>query len=86
MTYKYEWDGPEDTCTNDLTRGCTSRLPDLKTEDARVQSAIYDYLKEMVDCGIDGFRFDAAKHIETPNDLAKYRSDFWKNTVTKVKT
>lgn len=85
MTYQYEWSGPQDTCTNDLTRGCTSRLPDLKTEDARVQSAIYDYLKEMVDCGIDGFRFDAAKHIETPNDLAKYRSDFWTNTVSKVR-
>ncbi len=85
MTYKYEWDGPEDTCTRDLTRGCTSRLPDLKTEDPRVQSAIYDYLQELVDAGIDGFRFDAAKHIETPNDLAAYKSDFWKNTVTKVK-
>ena len=85
MTYKYEWEGPEDTCTRDLTRGCTSRLPDLKTEDPIVQGVIYDYLKELVDCGIDGFRFDAAKHIETPNDLAAYRSDFWKNTVTKVK-
>ncbi len=86
MTYKYEWDGPEDTCTKDLTRGCTSRLPDLKTEDSRVQKAIYEYLQELVDAGIDGFRFDAAKHIETPNDLQAYRSDFWKNTVTKVKS
>lgn len=86
MTYQYEWNGPENTCTNDLTRGCTSRLPDLKTEDSRVQNAIYDYLKELVDTGIDGFRFDAAKHIETPDDLAAYRSDFWKNTVTKVRT
>ncbi len=85
MTYGYEWDGPQDTCTYDLTRRCTSKLPDLKTEDSRVQKAIYEYLQEMVDCGIDGFRFDAAKHIETPNDLAQYRSDFWKNTVTKVK-
>ena len=86
MTYEYEWSGSQDQCTYDLTRRCTSRLPDLKTEDSRVQTAIYDYLKELVDCGIDGFRFDAAKHIETPNDLAKYRSDFWKNTVTKVRT
>ncbi len=85
MTYQYEWNGPEDTCTRDLTRGCTSRLPDLKTEDQRVQDAIYDYLKELVDAGIDGFRFDAAKHIETPQDLQAYRSDFWTDTVTKVK-
>lgn len=86
MTYQYEWSGPQDTCTNDLTRGCTSRLPDLKTEDSRVQNAIYEYLQEMVDAGIDGFRFDAAKHIETPSDMAKYKSDFWVNTVNKVKT
>ena len=86
MTYGYEWSGPQDKCTNDLTRGCTSRLPDLKTEDPRVQNAIYEYLQEMVDAGIDGFRFDAAKHIETPNDLPAYRSDFWVNTVNKVKS
>ncbi|MCH5304236.1 MAG: starch-binding protein [Ruminococcus sp.] len=86
MTYAFEWNGPEDTCTYDLTRRCTSRLPDLKTEDPRVQNAIYEYLQEMVDIGMDGFRFDAAKHIETPNDLPKYRSDFWPNTVNKVKT
>lgn len=86
MTYSYEWTGPESTCTNDLTRGCTSRLPDLKTEDSRVQTAIYEYLQELVDCGVDGFRFDAAKHIETPSDSANYRSNFWTNTVTKVRT
>ncbi len=71
--------------TYDLTRKCTSNLPDLKTEDSRVQSAIYDYLQELVDCGIDGFRFDAAKHIETPNDIASLASDFWPNTVNKAK-
>lgn len=86
MTYSYEWNGPENTCTNDLTRGCTSRLPDLKTEDSRVQDAIYEYLVEMVDAGLDGFRIDAAKHIETPNDLPQYRSDFWVNTINKAKT
>ena len=87
MTYKEDKNRfSQDASTYDLTRGCTSRLPDLKTEDSRVQNAIYDYLKELVDCGIDGFRIDAAKHIETPNDLAKYKSDFWPNTVGKVKT
>ena len=87
MTYKEDKNQfSQDASTYDLTRGCTSRLPDLMTEDSRVQNAIYDYLKELVDCGIDGFRIDAAKHIETPNDLAKYKSDFWPNTVGKVKT
>lgn len=72
--------------TYDLTRNCTSRLPDLKTEDSRVQKAIYDYLEELVDAGIDGFRFDAAKHIETPTDIDSLKSTFWTNTLNKVKT
>lgn len=72
--------------TYDLTRNCTSRLPDLKTESPVVQGAIYDYLKELVDAGIDGFRFDAAKHIETPTDIDSLKSSFWTNTLTKVKT
>ncbi len=71
--------------TYDLTRNCTSHLPDLKTEDSRVQQAIYDYMDELLTAGADGFRFDAAKHIETPDDIAGLRSDFWKNTLTKVR-
>ncbi len=72
--------------TYDLTRGCTSYLPDLKTEDQRVQDRIYQYLQELVDCGIDGFRIDAAKHIETKYDVSSLASDFWDDTITKVKT
>ena len=72
--------------TYDLTRNCTSGLPDLKTEDSRVQTAIYDYLAELIEAGADGFRFDAAKHIETPDDISGLKSDFWKNTLLKVRT
>ncbi len=70
----------------DLTRNCTSGLPDLKTEDTRVQTAIYDYMKELVDAGADGFRFDAAKHIETPDDHDGLGSSFWTNTLKKVQS
>ena len=70
--------------TYDLTRNCTSGLPDLKTEDSRVQSAIYDYMEELIQAGADGFRFDAAKHIETPDDISSLKSDFWTNTLVKV--
>ena len=71
--------------TYDLTRNCTSRLPDLKTEDSRVQSAIYDYLDELITAGADGFRFDAAKHIETESDISSLASQFWNNTLEKVR-
>lgn len=90
MTY-YETPAEGDTnaaynSAYDLTRNCTSRLPDLKTEDSRVQKAVYDYLQELVDCGIDGFRIDAVKHIETPNDVAGIKSDFLPNTFGKIQT
>ncbi|MEE1317884.1 MAG: starch-binding protein, partial [Ruminococcus sp.] len=34
-------------------------------------------MKECIDNGADGFRFDAAKHIETPADDAAFASSFW---------
>ena len=37
---------------------------DLKTESPRVRKIAQDYLKKLVALGVDGFRFDAAKHIE----------------------
>ncbi|MBR0232041.1 MAG: hypothetical protein IJQ53_07450 [Clostridia bacterium] len=59
-------------------------LPDLNTSNAYVQSRVLSLLKECVDIGIDGFRFDAAKHIETSGD-PDYPSDFWENTLEKAK-
>ena len=51
-------------------------MPDLNTSNQFVQQKVYDFLVECVDCGVDGFRFDAAKHIELPGD-ADCGSDFW---------
>jgi len=50
--------------------------PDLMTESTVVQERVLSLLKEYVDAGVDGFRFDAAKHIETPED-GEYASNFW---------
>lgn len=60
----------------DFTQGCMG-MPDLNTANKKVQKYVYDYLDELIDCGVDGFRFDAAKHIETPEDDAAFASDFW---------
>ena len=51
-------------------------LPDLDTSNKQVQNDVLAMLKDYLDCGVSGFRFDAAKHIETPDD-GDYRSDFW---------
>ena len=58
-------------------------LPDLNTANAHVQDRAYALLKECIDCGVDGFRFDAVKHIETSKD-PDYPSDFWNNTLVKA--
>lgn len=60
----------------DVTQG-NMGMPDLNTGDSKVQQMVLNLLKECIDCGADGFRFDAAKHIETPKDNAAFASDFW---------
>lgn len=58
-------------------------FPDLETESDIVQNRVLDLLKGYVDVGVDGFRFDAAKHIETPSD-GEYASNFWPTVINGV--
>ena len=67
----------------DITQG-TIGMPDLNTADKRVQNMVLGLLKECVDCGADGFRFDAAKHIETPAD-GDFGSDFWPTVINGIR-
>ncbi|MFD2670499.1 carbohydrate-binding module family 20 domain-containing protein [Marinicrinis sediminis] len=50
-------------------------LPDLNTSNQELQNMIINFLNDAISLGADGFRFDAAKHIELPNDPAG--SNFW---------
>ncbi|WP_182300788.1 carbohydrate-binding module family 20 domain-containing protein [Cohnella cholangitidis] len=50
-------------------------LPDLNTANQELQDMIIGFLNDAINLGADGFRFDAAKHIELPNDEAP--SNFW---------
>lgn len=59
-------------------------VPDIDTSNHYIQERVISLLKECIDCGVDGFRFDAAKHIETPDDL-EYASDFWPNVIGAAK-
>ena len=60
------------------------QLPDLNTANPLVQKRSLDLLKECIDVGIDGFRLDAAKHIETPTD-PQYASGFFPNVINAAK-
>ena len=59
-------------------------LPDLNTANPYVQERVLSLLKECIDLGVDGFRFDAAKHVETEAD-PDYPSDFWDKTLEEAK-
>ena len=63
----------------DITQYCMDGVPDLNTSNEQVQNAAIKFLKECIDCGADGFRFDGAKHIETPAD--SNGSNFWPNVL-----
>lgn len=68
----------------DVTQYCMAGLPDLNTANKKVQNYVLNYLKECVDAGADGFRFDAVKHIETPDD-GTFSSDFWPTVINGIK-
>lgn len=69
----------------DITQYCMDGLPDLNTTSDKVQNYVLNFLKECIDAGADGFRFDAVKHIETPDDASSFASDFWPTVVNGAK-
>lgn len=72
-----------DSSVYSVTKGSLGALVDLRTEEEIVQQAVLDLLKDYVDAGVDGFRFDAAKHIETEYD-GEYASDFWPTVIEGI--
>lgn len=60
-------------------------MPDLNTANSYVQNRVLTFLEDCVDLGVDGYRFDAAKHIELPSDPTNCRSDFWPVVINGIK-
>ncbi|MDP4145568.1 MAG: carbohydrate-binding protein [Bacillota bacterium] len=59
-------------------------MPDLNTQNSTVQSYALSYLNQLVADGADGFRYDAAKHIETNIGLDANQSwagSYWTSTL-----
>ena len=57
-------------------------LWDLNTQNQEVADRMQSYLKSAVADGVDGFRYDAAKHVELPDELKDAKSNYW-NTILK---
>lgn len=60
---------------------CCMGLPGLNVYHPDIEDKIVNFLNELIDCGVTGFRFDAAKSIGLPSE--GYR--FWPNLVSRLK-
>ncbi len=69
------YSGSSDTDRYQMTHAPIG-MPDLNTSNTELQDIILNFLSDAQACGADGFRFDAAKHIETPSDNG-FGSQFW---------
>ena len=65
---------------NDVIHHCIN-LPGLNVYHPDIETIIVNFLNELIDCGITGFRFDAAKSIGLPSE--GYR--FWPNLIYRLK-
>lgn len=65
-----------------MTQGAIG-MPGLNTANKELQNIIINFLNKTQELGADGFRFDAAKHIELPTD--KVSSDFWPTVTAGIK-
>ncbi len=61
----------------EVTQGDLLGLKDLNTQDEKLQKYIQSYLRQCVEDGASGFRYDAAKHIELDSDPEEYASNYW---------
>lgn len=68
-----------DSSRYDMTQGSIGQ-PDLNTGNSYIQQAYKNLLIELIGLGVDGFRFDAAKHIELPTD-SDCGSQFWPTVI-----
>lgn len=71
--YNYSADGNR----FQITHGKMGDYADLDSENAVVQNAVKRYISELKAIGVDGIRWDAAKHIALPSESC----DFWQVVV-----
>lgn len=65
-----------------MTQGAIG-MPGLNTANKDLQGIIINFLNRLQELGASGFRFDAAKHIELPEDTVS--SDYWPSVTAGIK-
>ena len=76
--------GDRAQCTTGQLKG----LFDINTENPAFQAYYLKFANDLIDCGADGLRYDAAKHIGLPSDPldSKTKENGWKNNFWSVAT
>ena len=62
-------------------------LNDVNTENPKFQDYFIKFLNECISCGVDGFRYDTAKHIGLPSDPKDdeaLENNFWERVTTEI--
>ena len=54
-------------------------MPDLNSEHSTVQNKVRNYIQQLKNDGVDGIRWDAAKHISLPSE----NCNFWSSVIDK---
>ena len=76
------WDDRKQQTQRNITN-----MPDLNTSNTTIQTKARTMLEQMLSDGADGFRFDAAKHIELPEGeeiSGCPTSDYWPNVLNNL--
>lgn len=77
---RIRWDGGIDYNNRySITHGQLGDYGDINSESSEVQARAKSYVEFLKGCGVDGIRWDAAKHIALPSE----NCGFW-STVTSV--
>ncbi|MGN0374797.1 MAG: alpha-amylase family glycosyl hydrolase, partial [Butyrivibrio sp.] len=91
MSKLYHTNGKE-TISNYSDRAqCTlwamAGLYDVNTENPDFQNYFIKFLNDCIACGVDGFRYDTAKHIglpDDPQDDPSLPNNFWERVTTEI--
>ncbi|MBW1295417.1 alpha-amylase family glycosyl hydrolase, partial [Aquimarina litoralis] len=83
----YHWKGTINNYQNrwQLTQQDLLGLPDWNTQSHEVQQLHVNFLNKCINAGADGFRFDAAKHMETSGgEDGNWRGNYWENVLGQL--
>ncbi|WP_165872302.1 alpha-amylase family glycosyl hydrolase [Tenacibaculum sp. M341] len=83
----FHWNGSMNNFQDrwQLTQQDLLGLPDWNTQRSDVQQLHINFLHKCIDAGADGFRFDAAKHMETSGgEDGNWRGNYWENIMGSI--